>query len=297
VPYPVKVTPFWLAFWLALPVPCAYAADAGVVSIVEGPSRLLRDTTWYKLAPGARFQEGDILVATGSGQVQVELVSGDVFNLGAPGTLFAAAAPMTGDKLTGPVDLWLPEGWLKLAASTPASGFRVDLEPASSAISLSATEDVVVVHAKAGAMELFVESGAAKLTEGATTKTRSPGVTDLKSGDYAAQSADHPLRIEQHAPASFVTAIPRHMLDKLPAFAAKYKAAKVQLVPEQEVTYAEAEPWLAGPYRKLFLKRFQPRLKDREFRAAVEVHIARYPEWDRVLHPEKYAPKAPAQAK
>ncbi len=56
-------------------------------------------------------------------------------------------------------------------------------------------------------------------------------------------------------------------------------------------------PGLPGPYRKLFLKRFQPRLKDREFRAAVEAHIARYPEWDRVLHPEKYLPKVPAEAK
>ena len=66
---------------------------------------------------------------------------------------------------------------------------------------------------------------------------------------------------------------------------------------EQEVTYAEAEPWLAGPYRRIVPEAFQPRLKDREFRAAVEAHIARYPEWDRILHPEKYLPKAPAKAK
>jgi hypothetical protein len=108
---------------------------------------------------------------------------------------------------------------------------------------------------------------------------------------------DRPLRFERRAPAAFVTAVPRHQIDALPALAAKYKSAKVQLVPGLEITYAEAEPWLSGPYRKLFVKRFQPRLKDPEFRAAVETRITRYPEWDRILHPEKYMPKVPAEAK
>lgn len=289
----MKVSPLWLALWLALPVPYAYAADAGIVSIVEGPCRVLRDTTWYKLVPGARFLQGDILVATGPGQVQVELFAGGAFNLGAPGTLFAAAVPIAADKLTGLVELSLPEGWLKLAANAPPAGFQVQMD----SISLNATEAVVVMHAAPKGMELFVESGAAKLTDAETGKGKSAAVTDLKTGDYAARSAERPLNIERRAPATFVTAIPRYLIDALPALAAKYKAAKVQLVPQQEVTYAEAEPWLSGPYRKLFLKRFQSRLKDREFRAGVEAHIARYPEWDRVLHPEKYRPKVPVEAK
>jgi hypothetical protein len=278
---------------LALPVPCAYAADAGIVSIVEGPCRLLRDTTWYKLVPGARLREGDILVATGTGQIQVELFTGGAFNVGAPGTLFAVYAPMTGDKLTGPVELALTEGWLKLSANAPPAGFRVQLDPAS----IEAIEAVVVMRATPGAMELFVESGTAKVADSGAGKGKIPAGTELKGGDYAAQSTERPLRIERRAPAAFVTAVPRQMIDALPALAGKYKAAKVQLAPGLEITYAEAEPWLSGPYRRMFLKRFQPRLKDREFRAAVEARIARYPEWDRILHPEKYLPKVPAEAK
>jgi len=254
---------------------------------------MLRDTTWYKLVPGTRFQEGDILVAAGTGQIQVELFAGGTFNLGAPATLFAAAVPITGDKLTGLVDLSLTEGWLKLAANAPAAGYRVQLDPAS----VDAKEAVVVMHSTPGAMEVFVESGGVRLGDSGTGKPKSAAATDLKAGDYASQSAERPLRIEPRAPPTFVAALPRHMIDALPAFAAKYKAARVQLVPGQQITYAEAEPWLSGPYRKLFLKRFQPRLKDPEFRTAVDAHIARYPEWDRVLHPEKYLPKTPVQAK
>jgi hypothetical protein len=289
----VKVAQLCLALCLALPVSCAYAADVGIFTIVEGTARVLRDTTWYKLVPGARFREGDILVATVSGQIQVELFAGGAFNLGAPGTLFVAAVPMAGDKLTGLVDMSLEGGWLKLAANAAPAGVRMKLDP----VSFSATEAVVVMHATRGAMELYVESGAARLTDSETGKSKSPAATDLKAGDFASQSSERPRTLERRAPPAFVAAIPRHLTDALPALAAKYKAVKVQLVPEQEVTYAEAEPWLSGPYRKLFLKRFQSRLKDREFRAGVEARIARYPEWDRILHPEKYLPKVPVETK
>jgi hypothetical protein len=281
---------------LALPVfftEVARAADAGIVTIVEGRARVLRDTTWYKLVPGARFREGDILVATGTGQVQVELFAGGTFNLGAPGSIFAATLPIVGDKLVGVAEVALPDGWLKLVATAPASGVRVQF----SATTLTATEAIVVMHAQPASTELFVESGTAKIAEAAAGGGKSPVLTEVKAGEFAAQSGDRPVRAERRAPAAFVTAIPRQQIDPLPALAARFKAAKVQLVADQEVTYAEAEPWLAGPYRKMFLKRFEPRLKDRDFRAAVDAHIAHYPEWDRILHPEKYMPKVPAEAK
>ncbi len=59
--------------------------------------------------------------------------------------------------------------------------------------------------------------------------------------------------------------------------------------PGAEVTLAEAQPWLDGPYRKAFLRRFAPRLRDPAFRAGVEARLAAYPEWDRTLHPERYS--------
>jgi hypothetical protein len=66
-----------------------------------------------------------------------------------------------------------------------------------------------------------------------------------------------------------------------------------------EIVYAEAEPWLASPYRRAFVRRLTPRLADPAFRAGVEARIGSYPEWDRMLHPDKYAvdKQAPAASK
>ncbi len=72
-------------------------------------------------------------------------------------------------------------------------------------------------------------------------------------------------------------------------FASKFKT-RPALVADREITYAEAEPWLAGRDRAVFERRFASRLRDPVFRRAVEPDVARYPTWDRRLHPEKYAP-------
>ena len=288
----MKAALLCLTIWLAMPMGTAHAADAGTVTIVEGHARVLRDMTWYKVVPGARIQEGDIVEAVGTAQVQVELNSGGTLSLGGPGMVFAAALPFAGDKPAGVLDFVLPAGWLKLVAKAPPAGFRVESGPAA----VTAVDAIVVQHAQPDAFEVFVESGAAKIVEtGLAAKGAAP--QDARAGEYWGQSADRPLRSERRAPAAFVAAMPRQLQDPLPVLAPKFKAVKVQLVAEQQLSYAEAEPWLAGAYRKTFLKRFAPRLRDREFRAAVEAHMARYPEWDPILHPEKYQPKVPAESK
>jgi hypothetical protein len=67
--------------------------------------------------------------------------------------------------------------------------------------------------------------------------------------------------------------------------------SKPTLVVDHEITYAEAEPWLATRDRAVFEKRFAGRLRDPAFRSAAQPNLARYPMWDRMLNPEKYAPK------
>lgn len=47
---------------------------------------------------------------------------------------------------------------------------------------------------------------------------------------------------------------------------------------------------LGAPWSQGMTRRFRDRLKDAGFRAAVEPDIARYRDWDRIVHPEKYAP-------
>jgi hypothetical protein len=78
--------------------------------------------------------------------------------------------------------------------------------------------------------------------------------------------------------------------DRLPVLAAKVGARPVLTV-DHLVTFDEARPWLDGRERAAFEKRFAGRLRDPVFRKAVEPHVARYPAWDRQLHPEKFKPK------
>jgi hypothetical protein len=113
---------------------------------------------------------------------------------------------------------------------------------------------------------------------------------DLKSGEYASKSATGALATGLRVPKVFIDAMPRHFVDALPTLADRIKT-KPTLVVDHEITYAEAEPWLATRDRAVFEKRFASRLRDPAFRSAALPNLARYPMWDRMLNPEKYAPK------
>jgi hypothetical protein len=43
---------------------------------------------------------------------------------------------------------------------------------------------------------------------------------------------------------------------------------------------------MPSAWRKGFVNRFEPRLKDPEFRKQLENHVAEYPEWLPILHPD-----------
>jgi hypothetical protein len=87
--------------------------------------------------------------------------------------------------------------------------------------------------------------------------------------------------------------MPRHFRDNLPVLLERVKNKRVEPKREHEVAYAEVEAWLkAGlPMRKTFVKRFEARAKDAEFRRKLIENLREHPEWDPVLFPEKYETK------
>lgn len=256
------------------------AAEIGVVTLVEGGASVLRGATWYKLAAGVRVEDGDIVAAQDRAQVQVEAAGGSAFNLVGPGTLYFAPVPRT-----GPLQVAFPRGWLKAAIGPP--GLRLDM----AVFDATTADAIVVAHAQPAAAELFVEAGGARLAD-AGPRAGDASARDAKRGEHWSKAAGAAFVTVPRAPKPFVDAMPRHFVDPLPALASKVAGSRPALVVDHEVTYAEAEPWLAGRDRALFEKRSAGRLRDPAFRKAVEPHVARYPAWDRILHPEKYAPKA-----
>ena len=178
----------------------------------------------------------------------------------------------------------MPNGWLKVAAN--ASGLRVRTAP----FDVVVVDGILVVHSNGPAVEFFVESGSGKLIE--LTSNGSDGQSrDVKFGEFWSKSSTGTFTTLQRVPKAFVDAMPRHFVDPLPALATRIKS-KPALVVDHEISYSEAEPWLAGRERAVFEKRFASRLRDPAFRSAALPNLARYPLWDRMLNPEKYAPKA-----
>jgi len=155
---------------------------------------------------------------------------------------------------------------------------------------LDFADAIVVARGDAQRSELFVESGSAKFTPVAA-RGKPQTALDATSGEYLERVADR-AAVEQPRPSqAFVAALPRPFRDALPALAANF-SEEPELVRGREITLAEAEPWLApGASRRTFVRRFTPRLSDPAFRAAVNARITAYPEWDRILHPDKYRPK------
>lgn len=263
----------------------AAAAETGLVTLLEGSGRVLRGATWYKLAIGTRVEDADIIEALDRSQAQIEFGAGSLADLVGPGKVYLVPAPV---RAPAPAILNMPAGWLKIAAKSP--GLRVR----TLAFDLVVVDGILVVHANGPAVDYFVESGSGRLIEMTPNGVDGPA-RDVKSGEYGLKSAAGAFSTAPRAPKAFVDAMPRHFVDPLPVLAPRIKS-KPTLVVDHEISYAEAEPWLSGRDRALFEKRFASRLRDPAFRTAVRPNLARYPTWDRLLNPEKYAPKpAPVQ--
>jgi hypothetical protein len=255
---------------LLLSLSCASHAGAqSVVTLAEGAPKLLRGATWYKLVPGIALEDADIVTVAPKQQLQLESAAGSIVNVTGEATLVVSLAK------DGALTLRMPTGFAKAAIKTPP--VRLDLPD----FDVLAGDAIVVAHAEPA--EVFVEAGAAKIVDAAGAPR------DAKRGEYWTRSGSS-LTSRPLAPKPFVDALPRNYIDPLPALASRIKS-KPALVADHDITYAEAEPWLAGKDRVAFEKRFVVRLRDPAFRKAVEPHVARYPMWDRILHPEKYAPK------
>jgi hypothetical protein len=263
----------------------ASAAEIGVATIVDGNVRTLRGASWYKLVPGASIEDGDIVEVADRGQVQVELPGGTLVNL-ARGSSYVVPVPPRASPGGGPTFV-IPSGWVKAVVKAP--GLR--LRTTTSEVAVSTGN--IVVHADAPRLEAFVEAGRARLAA-LNANGSEASVHEGKQDEYWSTSASGAFVPSTRPPKPFIDAMPKHFLDPLPAFAAKFKA-RVALVRDRDVTYAEAQPWLAGRDRAVFERRFASRLSDPAFRKAVEPDVARYPGWDRRLHPEKYAPPTPVK--
>ena len=279
---------------LLLSIPAA-AQGIGSVTFLEGSLRLIRGTGVLRGAEGILLRQGDILESSDRGIVQLEFTGGTVVALGPSSRLYifshsaGRASGGAGSQSVG-TQLILLSGWLKGESKPDAGSYRYQT-PLLVATTANGT---VVIHSYESGSDAFVESGSANLAEVSPDGIgRHPEAG--KAGQFFSGRAGKALSSSPRPNSAFVDAMPPAFRDTLPPRLARFAGKSVEPKVDHQVTYAEVQSWLMMPstWRRGFVDRFEPRLRDPEFRKQIELHVAEFPEWDPILHPEKLHPETP----
>lgn len=232
----------------------------GRVSVLHGPAR-------FPLEEGVRLVPGDIVEVRDGTLAQLELPDGTALALGP-----AARTMVLGDRR-----LFLLAGWLKAAMAAGSAPIHVQLP--HGAVTLAAGGTVVEVGPDGG--RLFAESGAA------TIDTAPP--VRLKAGEFGVIKTGSKPVVSPRPPHDFISSVPRPFLDVLPRRLARVGAREIPLKKPQAIVYAEVEAWLdaAAPVRRVLAARWASKATDPAFRRSLVAGLARHPEWEPVLFPEK----------
>jgi hypothetical protein len=264
------------------------AQDIGVLTFGEGAVRVIRGTTVLQGVVGMRLHQGDIIETADKGFVQLEFSGGTIVLLGTSSQLFLFSRP-AGDAVhqtTGKAmaELVLLGGWLK--GETASTGVYSYLSPLLAATTQGGT---ILLHAAAGGAEVFVESGSAEVSE-VSAQGRPGPPTSAKSEQFFSRRAGKNITVSPRPDSNFVGTMPIPFRDTIPSRMSRFSGKPPEPKRDHEVSYSEIERWLTIPsaWRRGFVERFRPRLNDTAFRNAVEDHLDTLPDWDPVLHPEKY---------
>lgn len=264
--------------------PTLAAEPVGVVTILDGDAILIRGLSKFVVAEGVRINANDLAETGKNTFLRVEFSDGSIVDLG-PATHVQLNRPSLRQGDRG--SLYLLGGWLKLSASKLSSGSKGSVASREFDTLGVAGEAVVRVERASGAA--FAESGPVRVIDrrhGAATPV------SLESGDYLALRGREAARVGRQPPREFVAALPRQFEDRLPSRIALFRDREVTAKSSGTFTYAEVEAWIdAEPLiRRRFAREWVAKADDGEFRQRLDAGLARHPEWERILHPERFEP-------
>ena len=273
------------------------APEATLVTILDGPAILIRDSARFALAEGVRLAADDIVETDPKARLlRIEFSDGAIVDLG-PDTRLLLAPRFSGDRGRPPARFHLLQGWAKLTAAKdpPAgpAGFSTPLFDVTSV----ARSAVFSVQSNEGLV--FAETGDVVLNERTAGKAAALP-TSVKANQFLSRSAGAKAVSAARPTPAFLQAVPRPFVDTLPSRAAVMKARDTSPKRLGEIAYADVQAWLAADgLRPNFVARWKALAKNPEFRKGLIANLRAHPEWDRTLFPEKYLPKstpAPAPA-
>jgi hypothetical protein len=257
------------------------AQAIGTITLVESELHVIRGATVFVGMQGARINRGDMFETGARGVTQLEFGTGTVIALGPSSRLLLFN--YSGSQ----AEFVLLSGWLKGEIDPKSGSYQFD----TPLLAGMTKQGNLVVHSGQDSSDIFVESGAASLGQ-VTAAGSASQLRPAKAGDFFTRQAGKNLTPAARPSAAFVDAMPMPFRDTLPPHPLKGKAP--ELSHGHEIDYAQLRPWLMMPsrWRKELVPRFESRLRDPAFREQLAAHLQEYPEWDPVLHPEKYPNKS-----
>ena len=282
-----------LACALGLPAPGYGAPEQPIVTILDGPATVLDGVRRTAAAPGQRLPDGAIVeTGTDSRLLRIEWPDGQAVNLG-PATRVMLNPPGFARRGKPGPALYLLQGWVK--QSSPPATEALGL--AARRFELAPFKGVVVARVEAQDSWLFVQTGAAALTD---RQVRPAARLELAAGNLYAHGGVGAAAgtLQPRASSAQLQQVPRAFRDTLPARYAQAAAAPPTPETLPAPTYAELQPWLTAetPVRAGFTRRFGPLLRDRAFRRELDAHLAEHAEWRPILHPPPPPPPPPPAA-
>jgi hypothetical protein len=145
-----------LALLLA-PLP-AVAQSAGSLTLLEGSLRVIRGSNVLQAAESIQVKQGDILETGEGGFAQLEF-AGAIVALGPASRLYILRQGASGK--SAEAELVLLSGWMKAEANSGATPFQYE----TPSLAATTTNGSLVFHANESGCDLFLESGAATISE------------------------------------------------------------------------------------------------------------------------------------
>lgn len=261
-------------------LPWHAVAQEITATMLEGKVWVIRGAGVLPCAEGMRLRQGDILESKAPGFAQLEFHGGTIAAIGPASRVYLFRAGASG------ADVVLLSGWLK--SETAANGSESRYNTAH--LGAATKDGTFVLHAAQNGAEVFVESGAGTVAE-VSAKANLGHTLKAKSGEFFTRKSGKNVVTSDRPDPAFLEAMPPAFRDTFPSRLSRFQGKKPpEPRVDHEVSYAEIQPWLTmgQAWRAGFVKRFKTRLKDPEFRRGVEEHLSEHPEWDVILHPEKY---------
>jgi len=267
----------------------APALQPAIVTILQGKATVIRGVSEYDVLEGMRFLADDIVKTEDDTFLRMEYADQSWLELGPQTEL--QLRPLTSRRAKRP-GLYLLHGWLKLEGKPGADTGQGIAVPGADLADISG---VLVVHLETQSLVVFAEKGAARWVDRAP---HSANAIPLRNGDFLLTDPNSAPKVQSRPTAQFVAALPRPYRDTLPARYSIYANKIVSPKEERSFSYSEVEPWVNGEptIRRQFVATWRRRIREVDFRDSLDRQMQLHPEWDPVLHPEKYEPPAQVEA-